>query len=74
MNQLNEYKTFKILNKKEKVSENYKQIPYHIVFSVKFDLKRTAKLVAGSNKSDLLKKDCYSGMVSLDTIKMGFFL
>ena len=31
---------FRVLEKRENELEKYKQIPYHIVFSCKFDLKK----------------------------------
>ena len=74
LDQLNEFHTFKVLKRGEKAPDGYQQIPYHIVFDVKFDLRRKARLVAGGNWTDLEKDDIYSGVVGLDTIRMGLFL
>ena len=47
---LSDWKVFRILDKGEQPPEGYKQIPYHIVFDVKFqDLRHCARLVAGEN-------------------------
>ena len=40
--QLNEYKVFCTLKKDAPVPACYKQIPYHVVFDVKFDLNHKA--------------------------------
>jgi hypothetical protein len=44
------------------------------VFDVKFDLRRKARLVAGGNFTDPPKEDVYSGVVSMDMIRLGFML
>jgi hypothetical protein len=68
LRQINEYETFCILEAGEFLPDTYKKIPYHMVFDVKFDLRRKARLVAGGNWTDPPKEDIYSGVVSLDTI------
>jgi hypothetical protein len=45
-----------------------------MIFDVKFDLREKARLVAGGNWTDPPKEDIYSGVVSLDTIWLGFAL
>ena len=72
--QLNEFKTFNALDKGETAPIGYQKIPYHIVFDVKFDLRRKSRLVAGGNWTTLEKDDIYSGVVGLDTVRMGMFL
>jgi hypothetical protein len=74
LNQINEYKTFRVLEEEESLPNEYKRLPYHGVFNVKFDLCRKAWLVAGSNFMDPPKEDVYSGVVSMDTIRLGFML
>ena len=73
LNQINEYKTFRKLREDEDL-ESFKKIPYHIVFDVKFDLRRKARLVAGGNFTSADKEDTYSGVVSMDSIRLGFTL
>jgi hypothetical protein len=41
---------------------------------VKFNLRQKARLVAGGNWTDPPKEDIYLGVVSLDTIRLGFAL
>lgn len=71
---LNQHETFRVLEDHEYLPDGYKRIPYHIVFDVKFDLRRKSRLVAGGNWCDPPKEDVYSGVVSLDTIRLGFLL
>jgi hypothetical protein len=50
------------------LSEN--SLPYG--FDVKYDLRRKARLVAGGNWTVNDKEDIYSGVVRMDTLKIGF--
>ncbi len=52
----------------------YKCLLYHIMFDVKFDLHWKAWLVAGGNFTDPPKEDVSSGVVSMDTIRLGVML
>ena len=72
--QLEEFMVFRCLAPGEKLPEGYKQIPYHIVFDVKFDLRAKARLVADGNWTDLVREDIYSGVVGMETVRMGFTL
>ena len=72
--QLLDYMTFKILDAGEPPPPGYKKLPHHIVFDVKFDLRHKARLVAGGNWSDVPKEDCYSGVVGIEAIRLGFFM
>ena len=47
--QLEEFQVFRLLAEGETIPDGYKQIPYHIVFDVKFDLRYQARLVADGN-------------------------
>jgi Reverse transcriptase (RNA-dependent DNA polymerase) len=44
------------------------------VFDVKFDGRRKARLVAGGNHTEPTKEDIYSGVVSIEAVRMGFIL
>ena len=46
LDQINEYKIFRVLSDDEPTPAGYKTIPYHFVFDVKIDGHRKAKLVA----------------------------
>jgi hypothetical protein len=74
LRQINEYKTFRSLAKGERMPTEYTKIPYHIVFDVKFDLRHKARLVAGGNHTEPPKEDIYSGVVGMETIRLGFLL
>jgi hypothetical protein len=63
-----------VLEEWETLPNEYKCLPYHIVFDVKFDLRQKARLVAGGNFTDPPKEDVYSGVVSMDMIRLGFML
>jgi hypothetical protein len=44
-----------------------------MVFDVKYDQRHKAGLVAGGNLTVNDKEDIYSGVVRIDTVRIGFF-
>ena len=52
--------------------KEYKKIPYHIVFDVKFEVRRKSRLVADGSWCDPPKEDVFSGVVALDTVRLDF--
>ena len=74
LDQINEYKTFRVLSDDEPIPAGYKRTPYYFVFDVKIDGCRKARLVAGGHRTDPPKEDTYSGVVSLEAIRMGFIM
>ena len=70
LGQLEEFRVFRLLAEGETLPEGYKQIPYHIVFDVKFDLRYKTRLVADGNWTELVKKDIYSGVVGMDSVRL----
>jgi hypothetical protein len=74
LKQLTDYETFIVLDSGEGIPKGYQKIPYHIVFDVKYDLRHKAKLVAGGSWTVNDKEDIYSGVVRMDTVRVGFFL
>jgi hypothetical protein len=74
LDQINEYKTFRILEDHEYTPTGYKRILYHFVFDVKIDGRRKARLVAGGHRTEPPKEDTYSGVVSLEGVRLGFLL
>ena len=74
LEQLSDYQTFRTLQPGEKLSAQFQRIPYHIVFDVKFDLRRKARLVAGGNWTTMEREDIYSGVVGMESMRTGFFL
>ena len=72
---INTFKTFIILEENEHISEVYKQIPYHMIFDVKFDGRRKARLVVGGHRGpEVPREEIYSGVVSMKTIRTAFIL
>ena len=72
---INTFKTFIILEENENIPEGYKQIPYHMIFDVKFDGRRKARLVAGGHRApEVPREEIYSGVVSMETIRTAFVL
>ncbi len=71
--QINAYKTFRDL-KGAPIPQGYKRIPYHLIFDVKFDLRRKARLVAGGHLTTPPKEDIYSGVVGMESVRLGFLL
>ena len=74
LKQINDYKTFIVLEEGDPMPEGYTKIPYHMVFDVKFDLRRKSRLVAGGNHTENPKEDIYSGVVGMETVRLGFTL
>ena len=56
----------------DKVPIGYKHIPCHMVFDIKSDLRRKARLVAGGHKTDPPKESTYSSVVSRDSVRIAF--
>jgi hypothetical protein len=74
LKQINNYQTFCMIERLEEMPIGYKCIPYHIIFDVKFDLCRKARLVAGGHCTNPIKEDIYSGVVSMEAVRLGFIL
>jgi hypothetical protein len=72
--QLTDYQTFIVLDSGEDIPTRYQKIPYHMVFDVKYDLRHKARVVAGGNWTVNDQEDIYSGVVRMDTVRIGFFL
>ena len=68
---LNSHKTFREFTEHDDISE-YKKIPYHLVFDVKFDLRCKAHLVLQGNHVSPPKEDIYSGVVNMDSVRLAF--
>ena len=72
---INNHQVFIILEDDEPLPEGYKLIPYHFVFDAKFDGRRKARLVAGGHRApDVPENEIYSGVVSIETIRVAFVL
>ena len=73
MKQLDDFNVFRFPKPGESLAE-YQQLPYHMVFDVKFDLRRKARLVVGGDHQMGPKDESYSGVVSLTTVRILFLL
>ena len=66
---------FHLLNDDEPLPVGSKRIPYHIVFDIKYDMTRKARLVAGGHRNqDVPTHLTYSSVVSRETVRMGFLI
>jgi hypothetical protein len=72
LKQLTDHQTFTVLDSGEDIPTGYQKIPYHMVFDVKYDLRHKARLVAGGNWTVNDIEDIYSGVVNMDTVRIGF--
>jgi len=45
-----------------------------MIFDIKFDLRKKARLVAGGHTTEPPKEDIYSGVVGMETVQTGFVL
>ena len=55
------------------IPEEYKQVPYQMIFDVKFYLRKKARLVAGGHRIDTPKADIYSGVVGMESVRTGLY-
>jgi len=67
---INEYETFGVIDDDFELDPEFQQIPYHLVFDVKFDLGHKARLVGGGNTTSAPKEDVYAGVIAVDTIRL----
>jgi hypothetical protein len=74
LKQPTDYQTFIVLESGEDIPTGFQKIPYHMAFDVKYDLRHKARLVTGGNWTVNYKEDIYSGVVRMDTVRIGFFL
>ena len=66
---------FKLLQDDEDVPIGSTKIPYHIIFDVKFDLSRKARLVAGGHKhKNVPAFETYSSVASREIIRLIFLI
>jgi len=49
-------------------------IPTHLIFDAKYDGRRKARLVAGGNHTEVDAIDTYSGVVSIETVRILFLI
>jgi hypothetical protein len=75
LDQINVYQMFTDHGLNIPPPKEYKRVPVHFVFDVKFDLRRKARLVAGGHLTKQVFNDApYSGIASLKSIRTCIFL
>jgi hypothetical protein len=72
--QLTDSQTFIVIHSGNDIPTGYQKIPYHMVFDVKYKLRHKARLIVVGNWTVSDKEDIYSGVVHMDTVRIGFFL
>ena len=66
---------FRLLEEGEKPPAGSKEIPYHIIFDVKLDLTRKARLVAGGHKNKSVPTfTTFSTVASRDSVRLMFLI
>ena len=63
---------FDVKGKDDKPPPGYKYIPLHLVFDIKMDFRRKARLVAGGFKTNPPRSQTYSSVVSRETVRIAF--
>ena len=74
MGQLMEYKTFKARRDLKKPPSGYQFVKFHLVFDVKHDLRRKARMVAGGHMTKATHDDAFSSVVSLKGMRFCIFI
>jgi hypothetical protein len=65
---------FQFLEPQDNVPYGYKKITLHMVFDVKMDFTRKARLVAGGHLTDPPASITYSSVVSRDSVRIMFLV
>lgn len=65
---------FKLMDEGEKIPPTYQKITCHLVFEVKFDLRRKARYVAGGHLTTTPSSMTYSSVVSRESVRIGFLV
>ena len=74
MGSLNLHKVFKILERGEPMPDGYQMIPMWIIFDVKMNLTRKARLVAGGHVTKAPAWDCYCSVASRQSVRLAFLV
>ena len=72
--QIVDYETFESLGRGAPVPEGYQKIPCHMVYDVKHDGRYKSRFVAGGHRTSTPVDSTYSGVVSLQGIRLVTFL
>src|SRR5687767_1074189 len=69
---LHDQDTFVVLEEGQHIPPGYKQIPYHCIYNANFDVRRKCRLVAGGHMTDPPDEKIFSGVVSMETVRICF--
>ena len=72
MKALSDMKVFNILEPGSKPPEGHQFIPIWIIFEVKADLRRKARLLTGGHITKVPTWDCYSSVASKQSVRLAF--
>ena len=73
MDQIDEYSTFEDLGEGVKAPIGYQRIRVHMVYDVKHDGSRKARLVVGGHLTGIPSESVYPGVVSLRGLRLVIF-
>jgi len=65
---------FRVLELDENIPVGSQQVPYHIIFDVKMDFTRKARLVVGGHVTEPPASITYASVVSRDSVRLAFML
>ena len=74
MDKIMSFDTFKILEDGEPLEEDYKKIPLHMCFAVKWDGRHKARLIAGGNHTSPGETNEFAGIISNEAVRIGLLL
>src|SRR5687768_1762763 len=69
---LHAHDTFVVFEDGQHILPGYKQIPYHCIYDAKFDGRKKSRLVAGGHMTDPPDEEIFSGVVSMETVRICF--
>ena len=65
---------FKLLDDGESIPPTFQEITCHLIFEVKFDLRRKARYVAGGHLTTAPSSITYSSVVSTESVRIAFLV
>ena len=69
-----DYKTFESIGYRAPIPEGYTKIRVHLVFDIKQDGRRKARLVANGNLTDPFDENYFSSVISLRSMRLVIFI
>ena len=74
IDQLQDFGTFNVEGKGESSLKDYTYVNLIVCFTVKFDGRRKVRIVANGSITEDLGHDIYSGVISIDNVRLALFL